>query len=233
MKMLIFCSFLCLCSTFVSAQNVFVEYNFYRNFLTPEAKAKIAALSPDFLKKFENEYDRFELTANVTNSKYQHVKIMYKDTLMPRGNNTNQNPTVYLDFVAKYIYQTNVSMPDKVGRDTLLPVQDWQMVAGEKEIAGYICKKAMRKDDKGTEIVAWFTLEIPIQQGPHAIYGLPGLVLGVETKHYSEFAQKVVLLQQMELFKIPLADTYLTLKELSDEVFGRTMENMKQKHSKK
>lgn len=233
MKTFIFCSFLCFCGTFVHAQNIFVEYNYYRTFLTAEAKAKMAALSPDFLKKFDNEYDRFELTANATKSKYQHVKIMYKDTLIPKGNNTARNPTVYLDFVAKYIYHTQYMMPDKVGRDTLLNIQDWQMVAGEKEIAGYICKKAIRKDENGNETVAWFTLEIPIQQGPHGIYGLPGLVLGVETKHYSEFAQKVTFLERIEPFKMPHADTYLTLKALNDEIFGLMMEEVTQKRSKK
>ncbi|MEY4935634.1 MAG: hypothetical protein RIS64_1993 [Bacteroidota bacterium] len=209
------------------AQSVLVEYNRYQTFLTGENRAMIAARSPTLVKKFENEYERFELITNARQSKYRYIEIMYKDTLIPRGNSTRANATIYLDCVQKYVYHIENTMPDKVGRDTLLRIQDWKIATGEKEIAGYSCKKAMGTDPNGYEIIAWFTLDIPIQQGPAAVYGLPGLVLGVESKNYNIFAHKVQLLSQVIAIKMPIADTYLTLKALGDESYTKLMETVK------
>jgi GLPGLI family protein len=199
----------------ISAQNILVEYNCYRNFFTAEHRAQIAAVQPEFLKKFDNEYDRFELTANAVQSRYEFVRLMFKDSLMPKLKSTRTNAIIYLNLTQQYIYHTYEVMPEKVGRDTLLMLQDWRIVDGEKEIAGYICKKAIRKDEKGNEIVAWFTLEIPIRQGPNGICGLPGFILGVDDKHFNIRAHKILMLPAVEI-KMPVANQYLTVKELNE-----------------
>ncbi|MCJ7932734.1 MAG: GLPGLI family protein [Chryseobacterium sp.] len=47
-----------------------------------------------------------------------------------------------------------------------------------EDIQGYKCKKATGKAGKRMYI-AWFTYEIPINDGPYKFKGLPGLVLKV------------------------------------------------------
>ena len=60
-----------------------------------------------------------------------------------------------------------------------LPKYNWKITNETKKIGGYLCKKAVLKDGDN-EIIAWFTSEIPSNEGPRNYYGLPGLILKVE-----------------------------------------------------
>jgi len=46
---------------------------------------------------------------------------------------------------------------------------------------------------KETEVTAWFTLDIPINQGPDKFYGLPGLILEVQSAHLTILCTRVEL----------------------------------------
>lgn len=50
-----------------------------------------------------------------------------------------------------------------------------------KIVSGYKCQKATGKNATGNEIIAWFTEDIPIPAGPANVYGLPGLILEVQS----------------------------------------------------
>jgi GLPGLI family protein len=119
----------------------------------------------------------------------------------------------------------------KVGRDTLLILQDWRIEPEMKLIAGYNCQKAIRKDAKGEDIIAWFTFDIPIPQGPDALHGLPGLILSVEAKSYKIIAFKIQILSKSIMLTMPFADEYLTLKALREIGTSKLMRN--REHSKK
>jgi len=60
---------------------------------------------------------------------------------------------------------------------------DWEITEDYKNILGYECQKATTtftaRNGKTTEIVAWFTTEIPISSGPYRYAGLPGLILEI------------------------------------------------------
>lgn len=65
---------------------------------------------------------------------------------------------------------------------------DWKI---EKDIAkkyGYNCQKAVLKY-KGREWEAWFTQDIPVQEGPYIFNGLPGLIVEMkDTGNSYEFS---------------------------------------------
>ncbi|WP_336964469.1 GLPGLI family protein [Chryseobacterium contaminans] len=65
------------------------------------------------------------------------------------------------------------------------PIQlDWKI---EKEVAekyGYNCQKATLSY-KGRDWEAWFTQDIPLQEGPYVFKGLPGLIVEMEDKSHS------------------------------------------------
>lgn len=65
------------------------------------------------------------------------------------------------------------------------PIQlDWKI---EKEVAkkyGYNCQKATL-NYKGRKWEAWFTQDIPLQEGPYVFKGLPGLIVEMEDKSHS------------------------------------------------
>ncbi|MDR1716602.1 MAG: GLPGLI family protein [Prevotella sp.] len=56
---------------------------------------------------------------------------------------------------------------------------DWQLTAGNKTICGYSCKKATAIFF-GRKYIAWYTTQIPTNNGPWKFSGLPGLILQVE-----------------------------------------------------
>ncbi len=61
-----------------------------------------------------------------------------------------------------------------------LPQYDWKITNETQKIGDYLCKKAVLNDGKN-KIIAWFTSEIPANEGPRKYYGLPGLILKLET----------------------------------------------------
>lgn len=66
-----------------------------------------------------------------------------------------------------------------------LPVFNWVISSEQKVIWDYTCQKATC-DFRGRTYEAWFTLEIPVKEGPWKFHGLPGLILEVydTQRHY-------------------------------------------------
>jgi len=60
--------------------------------------------------------------------------------------------------------------------DIPTPEFDWNIHTEEKEIKGYVCKKAT-VNFAGRNYIAWYAPEIPISEGPYKFSGLPGLIL--------------------------------------------------------
>lgn len=57
----------------------------------------------------------------------------------------------------------------------------WKLEDGKtKTILGYTCKKATGKTERGSDIVAWYSEEIPVAAGPEQFNGLPGVILGID-----------------------------------------------------
>lgn len=66
---------------------------------------------------------------------------------------------------------------------------NWEIKQETKEILGYQCQLATC-DFRGRKWSVWFTPEIPINEGPWKLFGLPGLVLEASDSkgHYSYIA---------------------------------------------
>jgi len=60
----------------------------------------------------------------------------------------------------------------------ILPKQYWKISDDTLTVAGYLCQKATCKF-RGRDYTAWFTTDIPINNGPWKFGGLPGLILKV------------------------------------------------------
>ncbi|SUB88950.1 GLPGLI family protein [Porphyromonas macacae] len=60
-----------------------------------------------------------------------------------------------------------------------IPPQTWEITADTLSILGYNCQKATTRF-RGRTYTVWFTLDLPISEGPWKLYGLPGLILKAE-----------------------------------------------------
>lgn len=86
-----------------------------------------------------------------------------------------------------------------------LDIMNWKLTNETKKIGNYTVYKAImetsintningKSDTKSkSEIVAWYTKEIPVGHGPNIYYGLPGLVLEVESDYNTIICTKIIL----------------------------------------
>ena len=63
---------------------------------------------------------------------------------------------------------------------------DWKILADKEKIGAYNTQKATT-DFGGRKWTAWFSTDLPFQDGPYKFYGLPGLIVKIEDegKNYS------------------------------------------------
>lgn len=80
--------------------------------------------------------------------------------------------------------------------------QDWQFTTDTLTVLGYLCQKATTTF-RGRDYEAWFTMEIPIKEGPWKLYGLPGLILKATTTD-GLFAFEAIGLENLK-------DVYITM----------------------
>jgi GLPGLI family protein len=87
----------------------------------------------------------------------------------------NSNQTIFSDWIRGDTY-TFSQILDKI---------EWKLLESQKEILGYVCKKATT-EFAGRTYVAWYATEISIADGPYKFQGLPGLILSIydTSKHY-------------------------------------------------
>lgn len=64
--------------------------------------------------------------------------------------------------------------------EEIVPPIDWTISTDTATVLGYLCTKATATL-RGRTYDAWFTTEIPTNDGPWKLYGLPGLILKAET----------------------------------------------------
>lgn len=68
----------------------------------------------------------------------------------------------------------------------------WKLTGETKEVAGYMCSQAVMMEDS-SEVIAWFTGQIPVSAGPMGSGQLPGLILSLEfTEHYVSYTASSV-----------------------------------------
>ncbi|WP_081819305.1 GLPGLI family protein [Prevotella sp. HUN102] len=109
----------------------------------------------------------------------------YKDGVVVTVENTEKSePTIKiegLELYRKIDFINNTTTYQPIHLNTLylikddLPPIEWEITDESKQIGGWNCTRAIRKDNKRIE--AWFTTDLPFTCGPYDCYGLPGLVV--------------------------------------------------------
>ena len=70
---------------------------------------------------------------------------------------------------------------------------------------------------KEVEVTAWYTMQIPVNQGPGDYWGLPGLILEVNADRTTILCSKIVLNPaEKEEIKVPAKGKEVTQKEYND-----------------
>ncbi|WP_308990760.1 GLPGLI family protein [Mariniflexile litorale] len=125
---------------------------------------------------------------------------------------------------------------------------NWKMEGETKQIGQYTCFKATttkvvdavdftsfrrppnNEEDsspatKEIEIVAWYTMQIPVNLGPDDYWGLPGLILEVNADKTVILCSKIVLNpEEKDIIKMPSKGKEVTKKEYTAIVKKKTEE---------
>lgn len=173
----------------------------------PRARIKVSYLCHEEhlktdAKAYTAEYQMI-LLANGTDSKFYNAKCEYIDSLRSTPSGQRMYREIFSNMSRKYA-ETGVlddsAMPEckmfvfKSWNDSVTSLFDrngsssahfyteplgemqWQIGDSARTILGYECVMA-ETDFHGRHWTAWFTPEIPLQDGPWKLCGLPGLIL--------------------------------------------------------
>ena len=136
-------------------------------------------------------------------------------------------------------------------RDNLV-AYDWELMGEIKNIGNYTCYKAKFeieeediqinmidgevKEEKVTKkrtLVAWYTPEVPISNGPSNYGGLPGLILEVNDGNQTIVCSEIVLNpKEVKEIKEPTKGKVVTRDEFSKISFEKTKEMMNRYRSR-
>ncbi|MDO4225710.1 MAG: GLPGLI family protein [Bergeyella zoohelcum] len=128
----------------------------------------------------------------------------------------NEQQSFYDKFLKNYLsYDENVKF-------------DWKLHNETIKLGELTCQKATTQYG-GRDWVAWFTPDIPINNGPYKFYGLPGLIVKVEdTKGHYSF--DMITLKTREPIKNNIfEEKYLKLHtKTTKEKYRKSIENFKE-----
>ena len=160
-----------------------LDYGVFMNFNAVN-KERIEA---EVTKRLKSGNMDFTGLAKPSNINVQFYKNRQEDEVFAASGN----------FDKIYIYE-EVSVP-----------LEWEIIDETKEYLNYQVQKATTSF-AGRDYEAWFTLEIPINDGPYVFYGLPGLIVELyDTKgHYYFGLKSIEKLESSRTWELNLDKVY-------------------------
>lgn len=180
MKKLYFVFLLGICCT-VSAQNrFFYEYKFISD-STDKADVKKEMMLLDIDKNGSSYYSQDKFIADSTS------KADLEKQLKSSPNNINisrrEKPGQVSYKVTKQYPDFKTYLFTRISSDNYKIEEDqkpeWKILPDKQKIGEYNTQKATTKFG-GREWTAWFSTDLPFQDGPYKFYGLPGLIVKIE-----------------------------------------------------
>ncbi|MDR3285905.1 MAG: GLPGLI family protein [Prevotellaceae bacterium] len=136
-----------------------------------------------------NKYSKFySYTTFFSDSLRTSMSAIERENMLSTNNAAGmveflqKNPLGELYNIYKNYTENTITFTDRLPSRVLysepMVKQDWKIINETKEIVGYNCQKATCTF-RGRDYVAWFTREIPVNEGPWKFSGLPGLIIKV------------------------------------------------------
>lgn len=165
-----------------------------------ECKYTSTAVISEDIKNIEDSNIRNTVINQLSNSKQNYSlkvsngKYLF-EAIPDEQSNSNVkvggSSAIYMDMSEKIsISQENIFDRTFLIKETMKEYE-WDITAEKKNILEKECTKATLKGK--SSIVAWFTTEIPISFGPMGYYGLPGLIIQLETPSKQYVLQEINL----------------------------------------
>ena len=166
-----------------NSTNIIVDYyHFYNNLNSSQPAPREAKL---VVNDTLSVYEMFDKKAEAKlPDKYDTDK---GNVLVIR---TKKNRTYYKNLIDRTIVNKERIFLEKfIVKDTL-DLFDWKLTQNKKIVLGYECQEAIA-EFRGRKYTAYFTPEIPVQNGPWKFHGLPGLILEAFVNKNDAFEMKI------------------------------------------
>ena len=255
MKKLLFVTLL-LSAFMVNAQNFQGKayYQTKRTFtMNTETDSTNTKKSPvdDAMKKQIKEMlkKQFEKTYILTFNKNESIYKKQKELAAPKPQGefvieiVDGNTFLYKNIQQKIYAQSQEEYGKKfLIKDKLIPLQ-WEITKETKMIGKYLCIKATaikkvddfdkdynkKEKQKEIKIVAWYTPEIPVNNGPELYSGLPGLILELHEDKMHYVCNKIVLNpKEKTIIKTPTKGKVMNQKDFDALMQKKQKEMMEQ-----
>lgn len=164
-----------------------INYELTYNFSYQESKEDTLNIKSELmvLKVAHN----FSFFINYNNMKLREMLSGSRNSSsIPKVSSRSKTRLLYT--IVKDYKNKQQSYSDRIGPDYYyynnpLAKFKWKLDDKQKEIMGYQCKKATTSF-AGRDYVAWYSIDIPISDGPYKFNGLPGLIFSIydTNKHY-------------------------------------------------
>ncbi len=163
-------------------------------------------------------------------SSYSSRAKLIGNTVVIKGNSAHTSKTSITDFqyvIIKNFKQDFLAYTLQIVDDFFYYKQkidlfEWKLHQETKVIKDYNAQKATMTYS-GRDYIAWFTLDIPISDGPFKFNGLPGLILEItdSENHYVFKLKSFEKLEPKVPFKTNFKHYIITTKEELKEVYNR------------
>lgn len=150
-------------------------------------------MKPDSTNRNEVKSENAFLDTNSQKSIFYGENRMKRDSVFNRMRETRnfnfdrnqmQSLRSNIDFTVEKDFKTGTKIfKSRIARDTYSYDEDrpmeWKILPETEKIGEYKSQKA-ETDFAGRKWYAWFTMDLPFQDGPYKFSGLPGLIVKVE-----------------------------------------------------
>lgn len=183
----------CLSALYLYAQDsdkaqfeAFYRLNFLKDTTTDVATEDLMVLRMNKHKSIFYSYNSYTLDSLLCSDQGQAIRMDIIANGAGKYGKRVVSYNVLKDFKAGQIDHTDNVGGEHYRYQEPLPQFDWNITDEQKKIGDYACQKAVCHF-RGRTYEAWFTEEIPLNEGPWKFHGLPGLILEVRDtqNHYS------------------------------------------------
>lgn len=160
-------------------------------------------ITDEFVLEFTSDESIFKMLPKLQKPNPQAGRITIRRTIM------GEDEILYKNLKEKKLLNEKELYSKKFLIQDNLDNKDWELSKESKTIGEYVCFRAIwrsprpivegDKDDssqlrsEADEIIAWYTPQIPVQNGPTKYDGLPGLILEVQQGNQKFVCTKIVL----------------------------------------